>query len=1290
MRTTWTYNPTNSWHVPFPTGIIVFDDRNALYNGKLNEVEPGTDRPLHWKVSKLGDQTQGGLAFDSDAGHATLSAQVKKEGDGIQIVQKFGVLPNVGYRLTARIRKNDEKAKVLIGTDRPQYQQEFTKTGEWETYEEDFFSEPKQREALFYLRIVGGSGSASIDEIRIEQQIYGAPSGAVCLTGNSPRKDLNLKKELLEKVKYTYLEPGTDKEQFPFRKQWTPGWVHGRPDPGGTTGWIPVTKGSLTHPDLQRRFVQWSHPRPTAGFRPYPKGHTIVFDLGQEYYVRSVELLPAAAISNMTVHVLPEGGGKYVLTRKLRGEGVLNPPGPVLYGRLRRVNSVCRRLQIWYGDGGHAAFFVRIWGEEKGSHEGISRFRWKEGLVVPEQPYRQFRKLEGPVLMPTPQEVEWGNGEFLVQDGTPVIYHGGGRGEQVKDCLVNEVYNKFGIKLRPVLEKGNEPPAGGRGAIVLGESTGACLAQRMANQRGWKIDDQRPGPQGYFLSASPDGVLLCAYEQSGTFAGVQTLLQLLVRRSWTAAAAKSVEIRDWPYIPWRILDSRGSLTLPFIRALARLKVNYNVRRHPAMEDYFMDAFAPWAGHGGGSPSEMDDDENWYYLGTGLAGYMRVNACPSHYQRYEYYEGTGRRASSGVIPGAININTDEMDGTDGGSRWNADRRCLVRGKTGDEFFAEMVLRAYDLFRIHHRKTALLDTMMVAEFEGGNGSYNDMYKAYDRIPEDIHVYCWKGIVGDQSSDPEEAIRRFERTTMLQASFPFPKRGKVNEFYQAPEGHRVWGSWNTVWGAAGPVDQVLSGQFCRSMTMVDGGANVPFMCQAWNPDRPAVHTEEWALKIGHLQQRFAEIVLERELPSWRDGVAKDFFKVDLRSSCNWSHIDPVPGDGQDWLDWGPNNDLRRMPLGDSQFEEVPFHVIDPATNGGKSIIMVAEQPKNARLVLPNKSAEVPVGRTAASLCFLRTNVGGGHGRGYRITYEGGRFLTVPLDAMGNLSKSYSGYGLYAPGDTSRGGDNPDVGFKSAKHRMSELFSLFFRLAWLGTTGAGDPVKITIHEWVNPYPELKIESVSVRCPSGRKSGRLEALLAITGIAPVQRDSVIWKDRRKPPLVPVNGVEIGPSDVPLMPDEGAWLEKAARPTWADKDGNPVCEVTGFRLPDPTKSKIFQRLDADHLANVATLKLLKPTVCKKVALRSLFYWEYFGPKVHYGVTMFRRTDYVLEVSADGENWKEVGRKSGICGEDGAHVHALPATPIQYVRVKLDAKNHHHPRNPRGSMGPGLTWLQLFR
>ena len=387
--------------------------------------------------------------------------------------------------------------------------------------------------------------------------------------------------------------------------------------------------------------------------------------------------------------------------------------------------------------------------------------------------------------------------------------------------------------------------------------------------------------------------------------------------------------------------------------------------------------------------------------------------------------------------------------------------------------------------------------------------------------------------------------------------------------------------------------------------------------------------------------------------------------------------------------------MPRGDVEFEEVPFHVIDPATNGGKSIVMVSCPPQDAPRPHPNVSREIPVDRKAASLIFLRTNPSGGHAPGYRVTYEGDRYLTVPLDAVGNQSKGYACYGIpYSPGKPSRAMDDPKASFHGAKHLMTELFSLFFRVAWLGTTGAGDPVKVTMHEWANPYPELSIKSVSIHWPPGRLPGRTEVLFAITGIAPTPRDLVLWKDRTKLPLVPWNEVEIEPTDVPVIPSEGEWAEEEGPPkTWLDADGKEICRVTGFQIDDRqwTKNRnLFKRLDNACLGNNGTIRLANPQVCKKVALRGMFYWEYHSIRPHYGLTRFRRLDYVVEISADGKTWQKVGAKEGICGEDGAHVHRLPAIPIRYVRVRVSSDRYRTPRTERYSAARGLTWLQLYK
>jgi len=62
-----------------------------------------------------------------------------------------------------------------------------------------------------------------------------------------------------------------------------------------------------------------------------------------------------------------------------------------------------------------------------------------------------------------------------------------------------------------------------------------------------------------------------------------------------------------------------------------------------------------------------------------------------------------------------------------------------------------------------------------------------------------------------------------------------------------------------------------------------------------------------------------------------------LDIRAACTTSFQDEKAGDGQGgWTDQGAN-DLRTLPLGRQTWRNVPFDVADPASNRGKSCIVL-----------------------------------------------------------------------------------------------------------------------------------------------------------------------------------------------------------------------------------------------------------------------------------------------------------------------------------------------------------------
>ena len=89
-----------------------------------------------------------------------ISARSPTDEGGLLTTQRAGVLPNVGYRLTARVKKLEGAGRVLVGVDQPLIERECRKVGEWEKAEIDFFSLHGQRDVAAFLR-VAGSGKAA-------------------------------------------------------------------------------------------------------------------------------------------------------------------------------------------------------------------------------------------------------------------------------------------------------------------------------------------------------------------------------------------------------------------------------------------------------------------------------------------------------------------------------------------------------------------------------------------------------------------------------------------------------------------------------------------------------------------------------------------------------------------------------------------------------------------------------------------------------------------------------------------------------------------------------------------------------------------------------------------------------------------------------------------------------------------------------------------------------------------------------------------------------------------------
>ena len=90
-----------------------------------------------------------------------------------------------------------------------------------------------------------------------------------------------------------------------------------------------------------------------------------------------------------------------------------------------------------------------------------------------------------------------------------------------------------------------------------------------------------------------------------------------------------------------------------------------------------------------------------------------------------------------------------------------------------------------------------------------------------------------------------------------------------------------------------------------------------------------------------------------------------LDIRAAANMAFEDETPDDKTGgWTDQG-SNDLRDIPLGFNTFGGIPFEIIDPAANDGKSCIVLSDK---SRSFLPTR-VSIPIKGQVRRLYFLHT---------------------------------------------------------------------------------------------------------------------------------------------------------------------------------------------------------------------------------------------------------------------------------------------------------------------------------
>jgi len=117
----------------------------------------------------------------------------------------------------------------------------------------------------------------------------------------------------------------------------------------------------------------------------------------------------------------------------------------------------------------------------------------------------------------------------------------------------------------------------------------------------------------------------------------------------------------------------------------------------------------------------------------------------------------------------------------------------------------------------------------------------------------------------------------------------------------------------------------------------------------------------KIAATHHGFVPAILRGKQPA---GPARQFMQVDLHSVAN-ADFGPGTAEVLGWMN-EPGNDLASMPSGRQVFREIPFDVIDPASNGHRACLAISS------VDLFTRHASIAINRTARSFYLLHTKGG------------------------------------------------------------------------------------------------------------------------------------------------------------------------------------------------------------------------------------------------------------------------------------------------------------------------------
>jgi len=902
-----------------------------------------------------------------------------------------------------------------------------------------------------------------------------------CLTGNAPEHNLKVDGH------YRYYARDLTREYYPRPE----------PDKGGTSGPIPFAVGTLT--DGTDSTVNWLW---NWHIRVKP-GKDIIFDLGQDYFLDRVEVRAVGILRHLQVSVRAEGEERF---RYIAGEpvefiGNFDEVTPVLEGLNTYGRYVCVGIDQNFGK----VFEVRIWGAplegmdtSQLTIENPRPTRSAEPVADADLGENELdygeRDKDRPRIIPHPQKMTLTGDSFKLPDRLTIVLAPDASEDErfAAQLLAEKLSAKLGLHAELTSSEGQ---------VLVGRAARDSLQAELA-----ELGER---PEGYALRIDAEGIVLCGYDEAGTFYAVQSLVQLIDQ---AAALAKrdlpALTVIDWPQHSFRGIHiyGPGRDSIAFFKTyvrdfLSRFKLNRIVwetaagiefETHPEINRAWEERAVRLRTDKERYPPQGHHAEigNWSYITKAearelidwcrrhhlelipeiqslshcaylLASHPEIaedptldsphTFCPSNPRSYEILFDISEELYQLFQPEMVSIGHDE---------WGVKCVCeKCKDRPAWELLAEDVLKTYDFWKKRGARVVMWGDHLLEKHNGGE-QRGWTARAFPRIPKDIVIANWSAGV-----DPD-SVDFFRREGMDQFLFEyntyFARPPILQETYGDVD---VLGICATTWTKCDEYHLGIKGMLYAQVFTADN---------TWTPNRPAVGSQGYFNRLAQAYEaskaEFRGSLLPSEAPGEKGFEPLDVSGLANRGLRGESFVDEV-------------EDLRNLPTGTHEFAGVPFTVIDPKANAGRAVI-VLENPWLREGTLPVEAGPIAVDRRLDSLCFLQATdrdddctFGKWHAvvAEYVMTYADGSQEVFPV-VYGYHLREWNYYHGYRRA--------------SCNHLHGG------RQAWRGKTHLGNDATLFLAEWVNPHPQKVVESLLIRTPRERATVTRPMLFGVTAVS--------------------------------------------------------------------------------------------------------------------------------------------------------------------------------------------------